>query len=262
MPIEYNASNLKVYVLTVKTFSDRIKHIENEMLKHSINFEFILDYDIPDLNDEIINKVFEDNSSLSLAQKSLVLKHIAAWRDASKNNAQRILIFEDDVILHKEFKRILDTILNKSIEIQPSNLIFLGGSDAKVPDDYLLSKEILVELPIATTEAYITDISAINLRLNWLENNKVSLPADHFICKVDKQLNITHFWSRTPIAEQGSVTGIFDSKLDKHRQKHSMIFNILRYHWNKYQRHTLRKIIAIVKHKIKTYLDKSNAIIK
>jgi glycosyl transferase family 25 len=251
MTTEQNTSNIKVYVLTVKSFKDRILHIENEMLKHGIKFEFILDHDIPDLDKEIVNKTFEEETTLSLAQKSLVLKHIAAWKSARKNNIQQILIFEDDVILHRKFNSILNSILKKSKAIESGYLIFLGGADAKVPDSYLLSKDILVELPIATTEAYITDISAINLRLNWLENNKVSLPADHFICKVDKQLNIKNFWSRTPIVEQGSVTGIFDSKLDKHRQKHSITFNVLRYHWNKYQRHTLRRFAAIIKQGIK-----------
>ncbi len=233
----------KVYVLTVKTFNDRIAHIENEMRQHQIDFQFVFSFDIPDINSELLDQSFGD-STLTLAQKSLVLKHIHAWRDAELHNYQRILIFEDDVILHKDFGHYFEKIMKAAESLTPGYLIFLGGADAKVPDAFLLSNDLLVALPIATTEAYITDIAAIKRRLNWQAHNKIALPSDHLICKIDKQLDIVNYWSRTPIVEQGSVTGVFNSHLDSHRQKHSKLVNVLRYRWNKYQRHVLRARIA------------------
>lgn len=241
-----NAMVDMVYVLSVKTFGTRIAHIESEMLKHNIKFQFVFSYDIPEIDAQLLKTVFCE-STLTMAQMSLVLKHIYAWRDAETHGYKNILIFEDDVILNKDFGGYFIKIASAMANLQPNYLIFLGGADSKVPDSYLLSSDVLVELPIATTEAYITDLPAIQRRLNWLSSNKVSLPSDHLICKIDKLLGITNYWSRKPIVEQGSVTGIFDSVLDSHRQKHSKTFNVLRYRWNKLQRHILRGWIAHIK---------------
>ena len=57
----------KVYVLSVKSFKDRIRHVKEEMAKHNIKFEFVFDYDIPELTPNLLKKNFAP-SSLSLAQ--------------------------------------------------------------------------------------------------------------------------------------------------------------------------------------------------
>ena len=237
----------KVYVLSVKTFDVRIAHIQKEMRKYNIDFEFVFDYDIPDLDSQVLADMF-GASALTMAQKSLVLKHIQAWKDAEVHGLQRVLIFEDDVILHNDFVHQFEVICSAVNKLPPDFLVFLGGADAKVPDSYLMSKETLVALPIATAEGYMTDISAIKRRLAWLKVNKIVYPADHLICSIDKLHHAPNYWSRQPIVEQGSVTGIFDSALDSHRQKHSRRFNIYRYRWNKFQRHVLRAWIAHVKY--------------
>lgn len=240
----------KVYVLSVKTFTERIAHIKNLMLTHGIEFQFIFDYDIPELDTKTLDKTFDSSCQLSMAQKSLVLKHIGAWQDAALNHFQRVLIFEDDVILNKNFDHYFDSVIEAANQLPPDYLIFLGGADTKVPEHFLLSEETLVALPIATAEAYITDIVAIKRRLDWLAENKVLLPADHLICAMDKIANAANYWSRRPMAEQGSVTGIFRSHLDSHRQKHSKLFNTLRYRWNKFQRHILRRWLAKLRSKL------------
>ena len=94
----------KVYVLSVKSFKDRIQHVKKEMDKHHIQFEFVFDYDIPELTPALLKKYFAP-SNLTLAQKSLILKHRHAWQDALRNQYQRVLIFEDDVILTPHFNK-------------------------------------------------------------------------------------------------------------------------------------------------------------
>jgi glycosyl transferase family 25 len=244
-----------VYVLSVKTFTDRIAHIENEMRKHKIDYQFVFSYDIPEIDNQLINSLFGD-APLTMGQKSLVLKHIHAWRDAEIHNYQRILIFEDDVILHKDFNTFFEKIMKAAEDLAPGYLIFLGGAEAKVPESYLLSNETLVVLPIATSEGYVTDIEAIKRRLNWLNNHKISLPADHLICKIDAQLEIINYWPRHPIVEQGSITGIFVSQLDRNRQKHSKLYNVLRYRWNKFQRHLFRARVARLRKIVSVFFSK------
>lgn len=240
-----------VFVLSVRTFEDRIKHVKQQLALQGIEYQFIFEFDIPELNSEILLATFESENILDKPQQSLVLKHIHAWRLCVENNYKNILVFEDDVILSPDFVSRLNSAVMKLEKTQSSYLLFLGGADTKVPDSFLLSNEDIVEQPIATAEAYVTDYSACLKRINWLPNNKVNLPADFLLRTMDPLCNIKQFWMRNPIAEQGSVTGVFESSLDRQRKKHSLWFNFLRYQWQKINRKKLRKFYAIIKTKIK-----------
>jgi len=242
-----NALLDKVYVLSVKTFTERIAHIQKEMAKHHIQFEFIFSHDIPEIDEDSLKSF--DSDKLSMAQISLVLKHIYAWKDALRSNYKKILIFEDDALLSKTFNQQLKLVIDEANGLVPGYLIFLGGADVKIPMAELAADNLLLERPIATTEGYITDIDACRKRLQWLEQNKISLPADHLIKVIDQTSAVKNFWARPALVEQGSVTGMFKSHLDSNRQKHSWLFNMLRYKWNKHRR-VVRRWIAIIKFKL------------
>jgi glycosyl transferase family 25 len=232
-----------VYVLSVKTLQTRIQSICQQLLHHDIQFEFIFDYDADDLRNKDLSNIFAE-SDLTLKHKSLVMKNIYAWQDAVNKNFQTILVFEDDALLSEDFVSRFDTAMAAANRLNPGWLIFLGGADVKVPDHYFLAEGPLVEMPISTAEGCVSDISAIRRRLNWLENNKITLPADHLIRHIDKQMGTSHYWLTTPIVEQGSTIGMFDSMLDSHRQKHSLTFTKWRNRWNKLRRQRIRRIIV------------------
>jgi glycosyl transferase family 25 len=229
-----------VYVLSVKTFTDRIQHIKRELAKHHLEFDFVFEYDPTEITEEALAETFA-SSDMKLTHQSLVLKHIHAWRDANRRGLQRILVFEDDVLLANNFTARFNVALRAAESLPHGWLIFLGGADTKVPDDYFLAPGPLVALPIATTEGYVTDLAAIKLRLAWLAEHQITQPADHLIRHLDETLGIAQYWLTTPILEQGSVIGLFNSVLDTHRQKHSFWFNKIRYQWSKFQRHWLRR---------------------
>lgn len=232
-----------VYVLSVKTFAQRIAHIEHEMQKHKITFRFMFEYDAAELDDTMLADIFGP-SDMQKAHKSLVLKNIQVWRDAVAHDYHRVLVFEDDAVLAPDFSLRLEQALGSDELPSEGWLIFLGGMDTKVPDAYFLSKGPLVELPIATAEGCVSDICAMRRRLEWIEHNKITLPADHLIRRIDHDQGTRQFWLRHPIIEQGSVLGIFDSALDGSRQKHSRYYNIFRNRWNKLQRRYLREWIV------------------
>src|SRR5919198_1279201 len=91
-----------VYVLTVKTFRERIAHATRELGRHGIPFEFIFDFDISDLDAALLARRFGD-AAMPMPQKSLALKHLQAWRLACERGQERILVFEDDALLHRHF---------------------------------------------------------------------------------------------------------------------------------------------------------------
>ncbi|NDH67908.1 MAG: hypothetical protein EBY22_08435 [Gammaproteobacteria bacterium] len=238
-----------VFVLSVKTFEDRINHVKRQMALLNIQYQFIFEFDIPDLSSELLTETFASENVLARPQQSLVLKHIHAWRLCVEHKLKNILVFEDDVILNPYFVERLNEALSIMDKKENGYLLFLGGADTKVPDSFLLSKDIVIEQPIATAEAYLTDYLACVKRMNWLAINRVSLPADFLLREMDPLCGVSQYWLRESIADQGSVTGVFESSLDKQRQKHSLIYNHLRYQWQKINRKKLRKIYAVLKNK-------------
>ncbi len=242
-----------VFVLSVRTFEDRIKHVKRQMALHQIPYQFIFEFDIPELNKELLLNTFETENVLDRPQQSLVLKHIHAWRLCVENNFKNILVFEDDVILKPDFASRLNAAVHELEKKQNAYLLFLGGADTKVPDSFLLSNDTILEQPIATAEAYLTNYQACTQRIDWLSFHKVKLPADFLLRTMDPQCGVSQYWLKEPIAEQGSVTGVFESSLDKQRKKHSLKFNYLRFQWQKINRKKLRKFYAIVKSKLNLF---------
>jgi len=139
-----------VFVLSVKSFADRIAHVRGELARFGIPFEFIFDFDAAELDDATILQHFVAGSPMR-RQASLTLKHLQAWRVANARGARRIMVFEDDVVLDPQFHARLAAAMRAADALAPGWHICLGGVDAKVPDDYFLHSGPLV--PLASTTA-------------------------------------------------------------------------------------------------------------
>jgi glycosyl transferase family 25 len=230
-----------VYVLSVKKFKDRIQHIEKQTNRIGLNFEFIFEHDANEINLDLDVNYFGDNTTLANPQRSLVLKHIEAWKNCVSRRQSRVLILEDDVIFHHAFVKKVDRICQE-LDILSDYLVYLGGADTKVPPQYFLATGPIIANPIATTDGYITDLSACEKRLSWLQNNIVTLPSDHLLKKIDPLLGINQYWSTEPLIEQGSVFGLFNTTLDGNRKTKSKLHNLLRYRYKIFTRKVIPKI--------------------
>lgn len=231
-----------VYVLSVKTYTDRIEHITREFGRHGIAFDLVLDFDADDLDADSLERFFVlPPPKLQRRHMSLVMKHIETWRRAVRLGHRRIMVFEDDVVLDPAFRSGIAEALGAAGALPPGWLIYLGGSDTKVPDWFFLHPGPLVPLRIATAEGYLTDLEACRRRLAWCEANKIIDPADHLIAAIDREACIGQYWPHKALVEQGSVTGLFRSVLDKNRTKHGDLYNVMRFRWMKWHRRTFRK---------------------
>ncbi len=229
-----------VYVLSVKKFKDRIQHIEKETNRIGLNYEFIFEHDADEIDLDLDVKYFSANPMLAKPQRSLVLKHIEAWKHCVSKRQSRVLILEDDVILHDAFIKKVNVVCQELDSIS-DYLVYLGGADTKVPPQYFLEKSPIIANPIATTDGYITDLSACEKRLSWLQNNIVTLPSDHLLKKIDPLLEINQYWSTEPLIEQGSVFGLFNTTLDSNRKTKSKLRNLLMYRYKIFTRKTIPK---------------------
>ena len=239
-----------VLVLSVKTFADRIAHVTRELGRFGIPFELIFDFDAAELDDATILQHFVAGSPMK-KQASLTLKHLQAWRIANARGARRIMVFEDDVVLHPEFHARLAAAMHAADGLAPGWHVFLGGADAKVPDAFFLHRGPLVPLASTTAEGYVSDLEACRRRIAWCAANKIHLPADQLIAHIDRAEHVAQYWPPEPLVEQGSVIGLFDSVLDASRRKHSHLYNVARHRWTKWRRRTLRRHLVRTWHALR-----------
>jgi len=229
----------KVYVLSVKSFADRIEHIQQELSKNNISFDFVFDFDIVDITDEDL-AIFS-HSNMEMPHKSLVLKNIAVWKRMVKDNVSRALVLEDDAILNHDFRANIHKIITAADALAPGYLIFLGGADTKLPKDFLESPETLIPRRMTTADGFIIDNTLAKKRLQWLKNNSINLPADGLMCKIDEDIGALHYWPKQAIVQQASCTGQFKTTLDGSRSKHSLFYIGLRYRWHKFKNQSIKR---------------------
>ncbi len=239
-----------VFVLSVKTFADRIAHVTRELDRFGIPFEFIFDFDAAELDEATIARHFNGGPAPMKRQMSLTLKHLHAWRLACARGLRRIMVFEDDVVLVPEFHARLAAAMRAADALAPGWHIFLGGADAKVPDRFFVDRGPLIRLASTTAEGYVSDGEACRRRLAWCEAHKIRHPADQLITHVDSLEDVAQYWPPAPLVEQGSVTGMFESALDATRLKHSRAYNVARHRWTKWRRRTLRRLWVRALHRL------------
>ena len=239
-------SELTVYVLSVKTFASRIESVNRQLLPLGIPFQFVFRYDVEDFQKEPLPVHFDQASILTLPERSIVAKHVEAWRLALDSGKPYVLVLEDDAILHSDFVSNLRLILSQAKSLKPGFLINLGGANSRVPLALYREKQFFYPFPMETSEGYISDRLSIERRLDWLQRNRVDRSADHMTRNIDALTNTIHLWPKHAIVEQGSLFGRFDSSLDQGRASRLKPFLKFSYESKKFRRRTLKYWIANV----------------
>jgi GR25 family glycosyltransferase involved in LPS biosynthesis len=236
---------LPIYVITVRSFVDRHRHIEKMAEKFGFSFEYVWRYDADELTDGELSKVC---SSLSRKSASNVLKHIYAQQLFLETGSDVALILEDDVVIFDSFFRGLNKVLSLAEKLTPGWLIFLAGADNKMDARFFEATELdLINSPLTTAEAYVIDRHGCEQRARWLKENTISCQADHQLKLIDQELGLTHYCVSTPLATQGSITGLFATSLDSSRSKHGSLFLRVKYEYNRLRRQTAVRFIAKIK---------------
>lgn len=229
---------IPIYVISVKRFIDRHQHMKAQAERFGIELEFIWDYDADVLTENDLAQL-DASAKLPMKSASTVLKHLQAQKTMVERGQSLALVLEDDVILFSQFSKFIQEVLIMAQQLSPGWLIFLGGADNKIDRRFIETSEFqLIENPLSTAEAYLIDRAGAEKRLHWLENNRIHLPADHFLTWLDQQLELRQYWVSEPLATQGSITGQFATALDANRAKHSALYLRLRYEYNRFRRQT------------------------
>jgi len=116
----------KIYVINLIPNILRRKYIYLIMKKYGINFTFVLVNPIS----EDKNKILNPNNFISKSELGCTISHIWCLNDIIHNNYENAIIFEDDIIFHKDFFKLFYNIFNNNYVINNEfNFLLLGACD-------------------------------------------------------------------------------------------------------------------------------------
>ncbi len=220
-----------VFVLSVRSFTDRIAHIRAEMEQHGIDFEFVFDFDANAIAEALIERMFAP-SDMKRAHQSLVLKHIQTWRLCVERNLQRILVFEDDAVLSTGFGHKLARAAEEADSLAGPYLVYLGRGNNQYVGAGPGASALVTGGSLPATDALMFNRETALRRLAYVDTHKITRPADWLTREVDAAVGIPHYWLREPIVVQGSMDGRFASVLDNKRRLRGRGYSWLRFRWD------------------------------
>jgi glycosyl transferase, family 25 len=237
----------EIFVITVKTFHDRIAHMREQESRFGLKFEFLWPYDAVELTDA-------DRAGIRLPRDvsiSSARKHLLAQYRLIESGADFAIVLEDDAILDEDFKtRILDLV--PAFRSIPGDwVVNLAGADSKLDSRFLSAKpNELIKRPIETVEGYVINRWGAEKRLAEFEKSGMEKAFDHWLQEVDAKLEIPHFWVGKPLLRQGSVSGEFSTVLDSSRANKPAWFLNIKFKWNVLRRHTLPRFVHSVRRSV------------
>jgi GR25 family glycosyltransferase involved in LPS biosynthesis len=110
----------KIYVINLQENEARRNYVLVLMKKLNIDFTLIVVEKITNENYTIINKIY----NISKSESGCLISHLWCLNDIIQNNHKNAIIFEDDIILHKNFKNMLIERLKTNYD-----LLLLGACD-------------------------------------------------------------------------------------------------------------------------------------
>lgn len=213
----------KVFVLHVKKgYENRLESIQKQFGSMGIDFELILDGDIPDINDYYLDRYFRGQIKEKVnAVTSCTLKHILAYEEVVKNSYKDCLIFEDDIFLKPNFievfNKTIEEINNRQdidekrvfISYENSRMKLIAASE-RIPGQYLYRAD-----STRYAGAYYITLDVAQSIIKYTLEQKCEVVSDWYLTEHQKDFDMHIYWCHPPTAEQGSHSGRFDSGLNK-----------------------------------------------
>ncbi|MBN2612305.1 MAG: glycosyltransferase family 25 protein [Bacteroidales bacterium] len=213
----------KVFVLHVKKgYEARLESIKKQFAAFGIDFELILDGDIPDLDKTTLEKYFKGGIKENAnAVTSCTMKHLLAYEQVVNNGYKDCLIFEDDIILMPNCLEVINKTLEE-IKTRPdinkkrafisyeNSRMKLVPASKRIPGQYLYK----ADSPRYAGAYYITGDIARSIMQHTLRY-KCDYVSDWYLNIYQKEFNMDIYWCHPPVAEQGSHSGKFTSGLNR-----------------------------------------------
>ena len=234
---EFPTDKVFVRICHVKRgYEDRERHITAGFAPHGIPVNWFLDWDISDISaEEKARRVASEK--LLPAEISCAMKHIGVWQAFLASGYPYCLVFEDDVILSSHFCRKFNEGLVEFADPDRNAVVYLGNGGNYYTALWQLKKgRHLYPAPhCRNTDSYLITRRVAEARCAWFAANKITLPIDHQIDRIDAQNGVEVLWFERPIVEQGTQNGTFSTSIIG-RKSRARFFQRLEWNWKKYRR--------------------------
>jgi glycosyl transferase family 25 len=111
----------KIFVINLLTNKTRRNYILMLMKKYNIEFTLVV---VNKISDDIY-QILNENKKLTKEEVGCSLSHLWVLNNIIKNKINNAIIFEDDIIFHKNFDELFLNIINK----QKYDFLLLGACD-------------------------------------------------------------------------------------------------------------------------------------
>ena len=209
---------MRIFVIHYKKLVNRKKHILEQFQKHNItDYEFV-EIDRDELDNQNISK-FKENYNKS--QIAISLSHFYAYRQISEKY-ECGLIFEDDVILHKNFIKRLHKYLNKL----PTDydMLFIGdGCNLHIQPQQIVPKKFIYKKGLhptswggngvtRCTDSYLVSKKCATKIWEHIDKstNKIDSAIDWWLNETARANKFAVYWAEPTIATQGTKNGNFE----------------------------------------------------
>lgn len=212
---------MKVFIIHVKGNSERKKHILAQVQRHFDDYEFILDGNIADLDNQTLSRFFRDQMQTAKPATSCAYKHLLAYEQIIAQNLDYALVLEDDIFLADDTNSVLHSIKQQLVNLKPNYFISIEDSNLKqIPASEQVAGKLLYEKQHGRfTGAYIISQTAAKNILSFASQEKCAVPIDwyHNLCAEKNLIQI--YWSIATPAQQGSANGKIGSLIDERKNK-------------------------------------------
>ncbi len=212
--------NYPTLVIHVAKFKDRAESIERQMRATRMDFHYILEGDMEDINDDVLSRYFKDgrdNMYRVSPITSCALKHLYAYEYILANGLPGALILEDDAVLGNDFMPLYEQSLGEYEErysTQPVIISYENSALVFVPRSKRMKGQMLYPgNKDRYAGGYFINGLAAKAILDDVHKNKCELAIDGYHNELLHRGVIGYLWCHPTIIEQGTVTGRFCSSL-------------------------------------------------
>jgi GR25 family glycosyltransferase involved in LPS biosynthesis len=216
-----------IYVIHAKHLHERRTHIASELGRFGLSFEWVTEFDPAEITRPLEKAYFAPDHGLPPAHMSCALKHLGALARINAGGATS-LVLEDDAILARGFPILLDRVMG---ELPDNASAYLGsGVRGHLPRKLTERERILYpHKTTTTTEAMLITPEVARRRLDWIRDFGIRKPIDTTFEDADRATGTLALFASPPLAEQGSLSGKFQSDISPKNRPAWMTAAVYRY---------------------------------
>jgi GR25 family glycosyltransferase involved in LPS biosynthesis len=166
----------KIFCINLEKRKDRKSQCDEIFDRYNLQVEYVKAFD----GSQIV-----DTKGLKPGAAGCCMSHQYIYKKMKENNYKSILILEDDVEFHTNFKKLF----NEYYKYVPENwnLLFFGGSHNEEPKK--INEYVHKLKKTFTTHCYaVKDIALNSLLEQFDDKNIFNLPADVHLYKIQKKI--------------------------------------------------------------------------